>query len=48
VLGENTPTMIEIQLPPRTQARLAGEPAPSIIAPPVDPNWQIPDCPPDE
>ncbi len=48
VLGENTPNMIEIRLPPRIEALLAGEPPPPIIAPPVDPNWQIPDHPPDE
>jgi hypothetical protein len=47
VLGENTPNTIEIRLPPRSQALLAGEPPP-IIAPPVDPTWQIPDHPPDE
>lgn len=47
VLGENTPNMIEIRLPPRIEARLAGEPPP-IIAPPLDPNWQIPDQPPDQ
>ena len=48
VLGENTPEMIEIRLPARIEALLAGEPAPPIIAPPVDPNWRIPDRPPDE
>ena len=48
VLGENTPDMIEIRLPARIEALLAGEPPPPIIAPPVDPNWQIPDHPPDE
>jgi hypothetical protein len=48
VLGENTPDVIEIRLPPRTEALLAGEPPPPITAPPVDPSWQIPDHPPDE
>jgi hypothetical protein len=47
VLGENTPNRIEIRLPPRIEARRAGEPPP-IIAPPVDPHWQIPDHPPGE
>jgi len=48
VLSENTPDMIEIRLPARIEALLAGEPPAPIIAPPVDPNWQIPDHPPDE
>jgi hypothetical protein len=48
VLGENTPDVIEIRLPPRIEALLAGEPPPPPIAPPLDPNWQIPDHPPDE
>jgi hypothetical protein len=48
VLGENTPNMIESRLPPRIEALLAGEQPPPIIAPPLDPNWQIPDHPPDE
>jgi hypothetical protein len=48
VLGENTPNMIEIRLPPRIEALLAGEPPPPIVAPPVDPNWRIPDHPPAE
>jgi len=48
VLGENTPNMIEIRLPPRIEALLAGEPPPPITAPPVDPNWRIPDSPPTE
>jgi hypothetical protein len=48
VLGENTPNVIEIQLPPRTQALLGGEAPPPIVAPPVNPSWQIPDYPPDE
>jgi len=48
VLGENTPEMIEIRLPARIEALLAGEPPPPTIAPPVDSNWQIPDRPPDE
>jgi len=48
VLGENTPNMIEIRLPPRIEALLAGEPPPPITAPPVDPNWRIPDLPPTE
>jgi hypothetical protein len=50
VLGENTPNTIEIdiRLPPRIEALLMGEPPPPIIAPPLDPNWKIPDHPPDE
>ena len=48
VLGENTPNTIEIRLPARIEALLAGQPQPPIIAPPLDPNWQIPDHPPDE
>lgn len=48
VLGENTPRRIEIRFPPRVEALLAGEPPPPITAPPVDPNWRIPDHPPDE
>jgi hypothetical protein len=48
VLGENTPNMIEIRLPPRIEPLLAGQPPPPLIAPPVDPNWQIPDSPPAE
>jgi hypothetical protein len=48
VLGENTPDMIEIRLPPRLQAILAGEPPPLLIAPALDPNWRIPDSPPAE
>ena len=48
VLGENTPHRIEIRLPPRLEALLAGEPPPPITAPPLDPNWKIPDHPPDE
>jgi len=50
VLGENTPNTIEIEirLPPRIEALLTGEPPPLMIAPPLDPNWQIPDRPPDE
>jgi hypothetical protein len=48
VLGENTPNMIEIRLPPRIEAILTGEPSPHIMAPPVDPNWRIPDSPPAE
>jgi hypothetical protein len=47
VLGENTPNMIEIRLP-RLEALLAGEPLPPLIAPPLDPNWRIPDRPPEE
>jgi hypothetical protein len=43
VLGENTPDVIDIRLPPQLLARLAGEPPP--FAPPLDPNWQIPDSP---
>ncbi len=45
--SENTPNVIEIRLP-RIEDRLAGEPPPPIIAPPLDPNWRIPDYPPDE
>jgi hypothetical protein len=48
VLGENTPTMVEIRLPLRIEALLTGEPPPPTIAPPVDPNWTIPDRPPEE
>ena len=47
VLGENTPNMIEIRLPPGLAARLAGEPAP-ITAPPLDLDWHAPDTPPAE
>jgi hypothetical protein len=47
VLGENTPNAIEIRLPPRLEALVAGE-EPPLIAPPVDPNWRIPDSPPAE
>ena len=48
VLGENTPNMIEIRFPPRLEAILAGEEPSPISAPPVDPNWRIPDSPPTE
>ena len=48
VLGENTPNRIEIRFPPRIEALLAGEPPPPITAPQLDPNWRIPDYPPDE
>jgi hypothetical protein len=48
VLGENTPNRIEIHLPPRVEAVLAGQPLPPPIAPPVDPSWRIPDSPPAE
>ncbi len=48
VLGENTPNMIEIRFPPRIEAILAGEEPPPLIAPPVDPNWRIPDSIPRE
>ena len=48
VLGENTPNMIEIRLPPRTEALLAGQPPPPLTAPPLDPRWRIPDHPPDQ
>ena len=48
VLGENTPETIEIRLPPRLQALLAGQPPPAINAPPVDPSWHIPDSVPPE
>jgi hypothetical protein len=48
VLGENTPETIEIRLPPRLEALLAGQPLPPISAPPVDPSWRIPDSVPAE
>jgi hypothetical protein len=48
VSGENTPNTIEIRLPPSIEALLAGRPPPPIIAPPLDPNWKIPDRPPAE
>jgi hypothetical protein len=48
LLSENRPNVIEIRLPPRIEALLAGEPPPPIIAPPLDPNWKIPDRPPEE
>jgi hypothetical protein len=48
VLGENTPNRIEIRFPPRIEALLAGEPPPPITAPPLDPDWRIPDQPPVE
>ncbi len=48
VLGENTPNMIEVRLPPRVEALLTGELPPPLIAPPLDPNWRIPDSPPAE
>jgi len=50
VLGENTPNRIEIEirLPPRIEALLMGEPPPPMIAPRLDPNWKIPDHPPEE
>ena len=48
VLGENTPDRIEIRFPSRIEALLAGEPPPLITAPPLDPNWRVPDQPPDE
>jgi hypothetical protein len=48
VLGENTPQTIEIRLPPRLEALLAGQPLPPISAPPVDPSWRIPDSVPAE
>jgi hypothetical protein len=47
-LGENTPHRIEIRLPPRLEALLAGEPPPPNTAPPLDPNWRTPDRPPEE
>jgi hypothetical protein len=47
VLGESTPDRIEIRFPSRVEALLAGEPPP-ITAPPLDPNWRVPDQPPDE
>ena len=43
VLGENTPNMIEIRLPPRLEALLARA-KPSRL----DPNWRVPDSPPAE
>jgi hypothetical protein len=49
VLGENTPNLIEIRLPPRLEAILAGEePPPPPLAPALDPNWRIPDTIPPE
>ena len=48
VLGENTPNTIEVRLPARLEALLTGQQPPPIIAPPVDPNWRIPDSPPAE
>ncbi len=48
VLGENTPNMIEIRLPPRLEAILSGAEPPPLVAPPVDPNWRIPDSIPSE
>jgi hypothetical protein len=47
-LGENTPNTIEIRLPPRLEALLAGEEPPPPIAPQVDPSWRIPDSVPRE
>jgi hypothetical protein len=41
-LGENTPNMLEICLPPRLEAILAGE-EPPALAPPLDPNWHAPE-----
>jgi hypothetical protein len=46
LLGENTPELIEIRLPPALEARLNAEAPPP--APALDPNWQIPDSPPAE
>ena len=43
VLGENTPNMIEIRFPPRLEAILAAQEPPPPRAPPLDPNWRIPD-----
>jgi hypothetical protein len=48
VLGENTPNRIEVHLPPRLEALLAGEGPPALVAPPLDPNWRIPDSIPAE
>ena len=48
VLGEKTPNMIEIRLPPRLEAILAGEEPPPLVAPPLDPTWRIPDSIPPE
>jgi hypothetical protein len=48
VLGENTPNRIEIRLPGRLEAILAGEEPPPPLAPPLDPNWRIPDTIPPE
>jgi hypothetical protein len=48
VLGENTPNTIEVRLPARVEAILAGEEPPPPLAPPLDPDWRIPDSPPAE
>jgi hypothetical protein len=48
VLGENTPTMIEIRFPPGIEALLAGEEPPLPLGPPLDPGWRIPDTIPPE
>jgi hypothetical protein len=48
VLGENTPNVIEIRLPSRLEAILAGEEPPLPLAAPLDPSWRIPDSPPAE
>jgi hypothetical protein len=47
-LGENTPTMIEIRLPPWLEALPAGEQPALPAAPPLDPDWLVPDRPPAE
>jgi hypothetical protein len=47
-LGENTPQVIEIRLPTRLAAFLAGEAPPLPTAPPIDPSWHIPDSVPRE
>jgi hypothetical protein len=48
VLGENTPQMIEIRLPPRLEAILAGEEPPPPLGPRLDPDWRVPDSFPPE
>lgn len=47
VLGENTPSMIEIRLPLRTEPLPARTGPRPISVPPLDPTWQAPDHPPD-
>jgi hypothetical protein len=48
VLGENTPNTIEVRLPARVEAILAGEEPPPPLAPSLDPDWRIPDSIPPE